>query len=249
MNMQFKSICVAMALVAAPLTAQAVPVTYDIGPGSAPGFSGSWIHAATDEMGNTGYFANGEKAGISGFLTLDMDNLAATDGLLTGVGDFGLNHDTWTIDITGGGSSALPTFLGGDSLLLSLDYNLTSAGGHSSTGTFYFANRDFNNNIADGGPNLIDDNNLYLWGNNWINANGAIDRITFINNGVPPSGPDGLGGLIPNPLNPNLNGTSTNFPLGLDLYGEVSTVPEPGVLAMLAMGIVGMGVRRRITRR
>ncbi len=231
MNMQFKSICVALALVAAPLTAQAVPITYDIGPGSAPGFSGSWIHAGTTQMGNSGYYANGAKASLSGVLTLDMDNLANASGSLSANGDFGLGNDMWTIDITGG-SSGTESFVGGLTDLLSLDYTITAAGSNFSTmGTFYFATKDFNNNTSDGGPNLITDDQLILWGNNWVNSTGA--------------GIDGTGTSDRDAF--TLDG---GFALGLDLYGEARDVPvpEPGVLAMLAMGLVGIGVRRRIAR-
>lgn len=223
MNMQFKSICVALALVAAPLTAQAVPITYDIGSGSAPGFSGSWIHAGTTEMGNSGYFANGAKASLSGVLTLDMDNLASATGSMSATGDFGLGNDAWTLDVTGG-SSGTETFVGGLTDLLSIDYTLTATGsGFSTMGTFYFVTKDFNNNTSDGGPNLITDDLLILWGNNWVNTDGAEDRTAFTS-------------------------VIGNTALGLDLYGVARDVPEPGVLAMLAMGLVGIGVRRRIVR-
>ena len=232
MNMQFKSICVALALVAAPITAQAIAITYDIGSGSAPNFSGSWLHAATDEMGSSGYFANGDKAGIEGSLTLvtdGMGNYTGASGFLTGSGDvlgFGSDED-WTIDILDGSSSTSALFIGGDSLLLSLDYHLTSIQGHDTTGTFYFATHDFNNTANDGSANFITPTNLVLWGNNWINENGRGDRAIF-------AGPDGL-----------------NTGLGLDLFGTITDdvdVPEPGVLALLAMGLIGMGVSRRKLR-
>ena len=224
MNMQFKSICVALALVAAPLTTQAVPITYDIGSGSAPGFSGSWIHAGTTQMGDSGYYANGMATRINGSLTLDMDNLASASGTMTANGDFGLGlgSDMWTLDITGG-SSGTESFVGGLTDLLSIDYTLTAGSGFSTMGTFYFVTKDFNNNTSDGGPNLITDDQLILWGNNWVNTNGAEDRTAFTS-------------------------VIGNHALGLDLYGEARSVPEPGVLAMLAMGLVGVGVRRRIVR-
>ena len=224
MNTQLKSMCVSLALVAAAVTAQAVPITYDIGPGSAPGFSGSWIHAGTTEMGNSGYFANGAKARLSGALTLDMDNLAAASGSMVATGDFGLGADTWTLNVNGG-SAGTESFVGGLTDLLSIDYTLSATGsGVSTAGTFYFVTKDFNNNTSDGGPNLITDDQLILWGNNWVNNRGSEDRTAFTS-------------------------VIGNYALGLDLYGEArgAAVPEPGILAMLAMGLIGIGVRRRIT--
>jgi len=220
MNNKYKTICVALALMAAPLTGQAIPVTYDITSGSAPGFSGSWLHAGTTQMGNSGFYANGQASRITGSLTLDMSGSVSASGLLSGTGNFGLGVSDWTINITGG-SSGHHSFVGGEMDLLSLDYNLTSLGGHTSSGTFYFAARDFNGGTADDGPNYIDNDKLFLWGNNWVNANGASDRTDFLNAG--------------NPV------------LGLDLYGvATTTVPEPGILALIAMGLIGFGAKRRM---
>ena len=220
MNMRFKSICIALALVAAPITAQAIAITYDIDSGSAPNFSGSWLHAATNEMGSSGYYANGAAAGIEGSLTLITDamgNYTGASGTLTGSGNVLGSVEDWTIDIMGGSSSPFALFTGGDSLLLSLDYHLTSAQGHNSRGTFYFANRDFNNIPNDDSPNFIRPEKLVLWGNNWIN-NGINEH-------------------------PGVSG------LGLDLFGTVTDdVPEPGILALLAVGLIGIGVSRRKLR-
>jgi len=212
------ALCATAALIAVPLASHAVPITYNISAGSAPGFSASWLHAGSSQMGSSGYFANGIKAGMSGSLTLDMANLASTSGQISGTGDFGLGSDTWTLDFLGASANSV-NFIGGVTDLLSLNYSLTS-GSHSSTGTFYFANRDFNGSISDG-PNYIDPGILYLWGNNWINASGgATDRNTFVTGG--------------------------GFALGLDLYGEAVAAPEPGIAALLAAGLLVLGFRSRL---
>ncbi|MBT8121052.1 MAG: PEP-CTERM sorting domain-containing protein, partial [Gammaproteobacteria bacterium] len=71
--------------------------------------------------------------------------------------------------------------------------------------------------IVDDGPNYIGDSRLYLWGNNWLNANGSTDRADFQSQGgVPP---------------------------GLDFCGEV---PEPPVGLLLLLGLFGTGLLRRL---
>jgi len=187
-----KYLFAAALLSALPAVSQAVAITYNIQNGSAPNFSGSWIHSADTQMGTSGYFANGTKTEVAGTLTIDTANLAATSGQLTANGDFGSGSAMWTIDFNGA-SSGSHTFIGGDVDLISIDYSLNSfglmGGEVSSTGTFYFADRDFNGAPISNGPNYFDDSVLYLWGNNWVNLNGASDKPT------------------------------TYTPLGLDLYG------------------------------
>lgn len=198
-------------------TVQAYPLTYDIGQGSAPGFSGSWLHAGTNEMGNSGFFANGEKISIMGSLTIDMTAGTAT-GAMSGTGNFGLGSSDWLLSINGMTSNTV-TFAGGETELLALDYVLESSAGYLDEGVFYFARRDFNGGTVDDGPNYIDDSRLYLWGNNWLNANGSTDRADFLNKG--------------------------GVPLGLDLYGEV---PEPPVGLLLLVGLVGAGLLGKLRR-
>lgn len=228
------SLCAAVVLIAVPLASHGVPITYNLGVGSG-------LQAATDPIldsgsNNTGYYTNSTKTGMSGSLTLDMADLSSTSGSLTGAGDFGLGADTWTIDFSGA-SAGTVAFVDGDTDLLSLGYTLSSIGGYLSSGTFYFADRDFNGGTISDGPNYIDPSVLYLWGNNWINASGgSTDRDTF----VAPCG----GGILLT-LSTDCGGTA----LGLDLYGEARTVPEPGIAALLAMGLLGMVFIRYFKRR
>jgi hypothetical protein len=53
-------------------TVQAYPLTYDICQGSAPGFLASWLHVGTDEIGNSGIYAHGEKISIMGNLNCHL---------------------------------------------------------------------------------------------------------------------------------------------------------------------------------
>ena len=200
-----------------PNIANAIPVTYKVGSGSASGFSGSWLHAATNEMRDSGFFANGSAIRMNGSLTIDRDNLQNTSGSITGSGDFGIGSSDWTLSINSA-SSGQSRFFWGERDVLSLDYQLTSSNGHTSQGNFFFADRDFNGGSSDNGPNYVNDNIMYLWGNNWLNERGADDRAYFIreNEGVA---------------------------LGLDLYGV--SVPEPGILALLATGLIAVGFTRR----
>lgn len=206
-------------LLVAPLTSQATPsVTYDIGNGGGSGFGASYLHAATNQMGSSGYFANGNKARIGGTLTFDLHDGTASGSLFVTESDtdFGQGSDNnWTLTFTGSAGPVAGMFQSGAvSSLLSLDYGLYNSGGLFNSGTFYFADRNFAGDANSIGPEL------YLWGNNWVNTSGGTtERDALVAN----------------------NGT----PLGLDLYGKARSVPEPGMLALLAMGLVGFGVASR----
>ena len=199
-----------------PASVSAIPLTYKIGAGSAPGFSGSWLHAATHEMRDSGFFTNGDAMRMNGFLTIDRDDLQSTTGRISGSGDFGLGTGDWQLSFTGA-SAGSNTFFWGEKDLLTLNYELTASNGHSSQGQFFFADRDYNGGQRNDGPNYINKNIMYLWGNNWMNTQGYADRDYFVNQ----TGGDAL---------------------GLDLYG---TVPEPGILALLATGLFAVGFTRR----
>jgi len=205
----------AVLITALPAVSQAVAITYDIQNGSAPSFSGSWIHSADNEMGSSGYFTNGTKTRVAGSITI-TDDLSLSTGQLTATGNFGSGNDSWTIDLFNGASSTMATFVGGDTLLLSLDYTITgSSTGLLDSGTFYFASRDFNSAPISNGPNYFDSSVLYLWGNNWINEDGT-----------------------------DANRPVSTAALGLDIYGVA--VPEPTIALLLGLGLLGIASRRLI---
>lgn len=82
-------------------------------------------------------------------------------------------------------------------------------------GTFYFENLA----MGSGGPNYFGPDSLVLWGQN-------SDAYRC------------------------LGGRSTGFkpncqPWGIDLYAKRIPVPEPGTLALLAIGLAGIGASRR----
>lgn len=204
------------ALALVPSIALAGPITYNITDGSSGSFTASWLHAGTGAESD-GFYMNGNKASISGSITIDTDTGAASGSLATDSADtdFGQGSGSWTIDITGGTNVGGTDFASGDSLLLALDYTLSN-GSTSSTGTFYFADTTFTGDV-----NSWDEDELYLWGNNWFNENGTDDRDDFVAGG--------------------------GIALGIDLYGAKVDVPEPSILLIFGLGLTGLGLRRRRT--
>lgn len=134
--------------------ADSIPVTYEIGPYGAGGYSASWLHTAGSCGGDgpSGHrlCMSGAADPLNGQLTGDFEN-----GVLSNLGGH-LTVGANTYNISGGS-------LGG-----AFVYN--SADGHYSNwyivvdglGTFYFEGL----NMGDGMPNEISVDELVLWGQN-----------------------------------------------------------------------------------
>ena len=149
-------------------TSWAIPMTYNVGPDvpDVPGFAGSYLHATS---GTDIFSMNCPCVAINGQITLDFDNLASASGQMSGNGTLYGRTGEWTIDITGAGDTG--TFGNGLDVLLSLAYDVLFDGNAYSSGTFYFARKDFNG-PADPSPNSIDPGSrMILWGNNWLDVN------------------------------------------------------------------------------
>ena len=148
-------------------TSWAGPVKITIEPsGNLGGFGYSLIHAATNQMGSSGYYTGGSHKydNISGYL---LGVLAGTPGSLNLSGITGV----LTANIVGAPGSAIFTITGG--LLAQqgdvfvdgfLDFTL-SAGPDPGSGRFYFDAINFMKNGT--GPNRLTETTLVLWGNNW----------------------------------------------------------------------------------
>lgn len=154
-------------------TSWAGPVKITIEPsGNMGGFGYSLIHAATNEMGSSGYYTGGTHLydNISGVLLGDLSGTPGNLSLLNIMG-------TLTMDIVGmSGSEATLEITSGflveqASGLVDgeLNYILTGVSAPVS-GTFYF---DANNYMGSAtGPNRLFETSFILWANNWDNEGG-----------------------------------------------------------------------------
>ena len=225
-----------LVLVSSATQIQAAPVTIEIlSPVKDNGFHFSYEHTAERSDPTGTYYYGGElTAALSGELTGDLTGgvltisggellrLAKSDGTVP------LNDAPYDLTLGTMRLKGVLDFrnqdLNDESLLGSLHYETFDADGvQTDSGTWYFANRDFSN--ATHRPNnLSDEGDLRLWGNNWPNHRGLIDRASYA---------------------PNLRER-----LGIDLGGRVVTqpIPEPtSVILFVAGGLIvgGAVVRRR----
>ncbi len=146
---------VLLLLIAGPAMADTI-VEYQIGPGTAPGFSGSWLHTASSHN-NGGYWMGGSATALTGMLTGTWDgtNLSGVSGTLTaGAGTLTVSA---TSMLNGGAGTASGT----------LDYNASGF-----TGTFANINGGGAFGFATAvGPSIVSQSQIILWGQNFAPTN------------------------------------------------------------------------------
>lgn len=134
-------------------TANAVPVTYEIGPYDEGGFSASWLHGANGCGGTTGpqtgstlYMCGDPISPITGTIEGDLNGgyLAITGGTLT----------------IGGSSFGVIPFSG---VLGPFGLDIAYGFGIEDHGFFIFEDID----MGSGRPNYFDGEELILWGQNY----------------------------------------------------------------------------------
>ena len=179
--------------------ANAVPVTYEIGPYRAAGYSASWLHSADNCSGagpDTGIplcMSGSQQYGITGTISGDL-----TNGELTITGGM-LNIGGRDYDVRSGSMNPF-----GSGIVSNIRIR--------NFGRFFFENIQH----GMGRPNFFDGETMILWGQN----RGAYDCARGYCNDDRPA-------------------------WGIDLYGRRVSVPEPGVIALLGMGLLAMAATRR----
>jgi len=204
----------ALALLLLPHGARALPVVFDIGSGSEGSFEFSFIHSADSQAGMAPFYPSGTKLfAVSGELRGDLEagTFTASPSTLLAQGlAGGIYTGDWSLEITGGALSQSGSHVGG-----SLDFVLREPDADVFTsGAFLFEPLDF------GGPNVLGQDSLRLWGNNW--DVGEASRAAWVEAGNPA--------------------------LGLDLGGPGAPIPEPSAYLAFAMGAVLTGAAVRRTR-
>jgi len=206
----------ALSVLLLPQGARALPVVFDIGSGSEGSFEFSFLHSATSQAGMAPFYPSGTRLfALSGSLEgqLEAGTFTASASTLRAQGIAGgIYTGDWALEITGGALSQSGSHVGG-----SLDFVLRNPDDEVFTsGAFVFAPRDF------GGPNVLSQDGLRLWGNNWDVT--SVSRAAWVEGG--------------------------NRAFGLDLGGPGAPIPEPSAYLAFAMGaaLTGAAVRRSRAR-
>jgi len=206
----------ALTVLLAPQTGRALPVVFDIGSGSEGSFEFSFLHSASSQAGMGPFYPSGEKLfALSGSLHGDLAagtfNVSSSTLRARGVAG-GIYTGDWSLEITGGALGQSGDHVGGN-----LDFVLRKPDDEEfASGAFLFEPVDF------GGPNVLRQDGLRLWGNNWDVD--SVSRTAWVEGGNPA--------------------------LGLDLGGPGAPIPEPSAYLAFAMGaaLTGAAVRRSRAR-
>jgi len=241
--------------------ALAIPVSFVLQNGTSGSFGFSDLHAATSEMGSSGFYVNGSSTEIGGATQIinaiwdGANDLSGFSGdLVVSGGSSFLPAGTSILRLTGGhlrGDLTVTGTSGGDLAGGYIDYQLRDATNALDTGTFFFFPKIFVGNATAPKPNQMaislgdTVHDFSLWGNNWINIKGTDNKGTTWNNVFTSLG-DGSStrfASVPRFASRPTKATLGATPLGMDLRGVGSVgVPEPGSLVLLAFGLAGLGL-------